>query len=87
MRLADFSLTPTLKDFVDLRAGIVRDYCALMRRTSRGVCVQVIDALSATTTTIRRDRVARFTSKQISNLTSRPCGIELEADLAGAHKR
>jgi hypothetical protein len=45
MRLADFSLTPTLKDFVDLRAGIVRDYCALMRRTSRGVCVQVIDAL------------------------------------------
>jgi len=45
MRLADFSLTPTLKDFVDLRTGIVRDYCALMRRTSRGVCVQVIDAL------------------------------------------
>jgi hypothetical protein len=52
MRLADFSLTPTLKDFVDLRTGIVRDYCALMRRTSRGVCVQVADALSATTTTI-----------------------------------
>jgi hypothetical protein len=78
MRLADFSLTPTLKDFMDLRTGIVRDYCALMRRTSRGICVQVM---------IPRDRVARFTSKQISNLTSRPCGIELEADLAGAHKR
>jgi hypothetical protein len=30
MRLADFSLTPTLKDFVDLRTGIVRDYCALI---------------------------------------------------------
>ena len=25
--------------------------------------------------------------KQISNLTSGPCGIELDADLAGAHKR
>ena len=45
MRLADFSLTPTLKDFVDLRTGIVRDYCALIRRMSRDVCVQVIDAL------------------------------------------
>jgi hypothetical protein len=30
MRLADFSLTPTLKDFMDLRTGIVRDYCALI---------------------------------------------------------
>jgi len=34
MRLADFSLAPTLKEFVDLRTGIVRDYRALMRRMS-----------------------------------------------------
>jgi hypothetical protein len=49
--------------------------------------MQIIDALKRDDN-LRSGSMSRSVHlKQISNLTSGPCGIELDADLAGAHKR